>query len=96
MFANVSHGLEATLVHGLVELRLPAEETWGDLGRFDYQGLGVHDVVINNVTCDTFRMQAFHCQYRTSRNAVVLGFVIEVNGSVSGTAPRDALNRAWP
>jgi len=60
-------------------------ETWGDLGRFDYQGLGVHDVVINNVTCDTFRMQAFHCQYRTSRNAVVLGFVIEVNGSVSGT-----------
>ena len=30
-------------------------------------------------------MQAFHCQYRTSRNAVVLGFVIQVNGSVSGT-----------
>ena len=61
MFANVSHGLEATLVHGLVELRLPAEETWGDLGRFDYQGMGVHDVVINNVTCDTFRMRlCFH------------------------------------
>ncbi|CAE7843521.1 SLC38A6 [Symbiodinium necroappetens] len=60
-------------------------ETWGGLGRFDYQGLGVHDVVINNVTCDTFRMQAFHCQYRTSRNAVVLGFVIELGGSVTGT-----------
>ena len=41
--------------------------------------------MINNETCDTFRMQAFHCQYRTSRNAVVLGFVVEVNGSVSGT-----------
>ncbi|CAE7039303.1 SLC38A6, partial [Symbiodinium sp. CCMP2456] len=60
-------------------------ETWGGLGRFDYQGLGVHWVVNNNETCDSFRMQAFHCQYRTSRNAVVLGFVIEVNGSVSGT-----------
>ena len=40
---------------------LRAQETWGDLGRFDYQGLGVHDVVINNVTCDTFRMPlCFH------------------------------------
>ncbi|CAE7214088.1 WAVH2 [Symbiodinium sp. CCMP2592] len=58
--------------------------SWGPHGRFDYQGLGVHEVVNNSQSCQSFRMQAFHCQYRRTSNAVTLGvaFLLDNNTRV--------------
>ncbi|CAE7239281.1 SLC38A6, partial [Symbiodinium sp. CCMP2456] len=58
--------------------------TWGSDPRFDYQGQGAHDIIFNNL-CQLFHMHAFHCQYKSSRNAVTIGIKIQL--PLPGTDP---------
>ncbi|CAE7689370.1 SLC38A6 [Symbiodinium sp. CCMP2456] len=61
--------------------------TWGPRNRFDYQGPGLHSVV-DNTDCGGFKAQAFHCQYKSSRNTVTIGLAFSWTEEASGTTVR--------
>jgi len=64
--------------------------TWGPRNRFDYQGKGLHSVV-DNADCGGFKVQAFHCQYKSSQNTVTIGLAFEWS-EASGTVVRVFMN----
>eukprot|EP00439_Symbiodinium_sp_Y106_P015195 s7533_g2.t1 len=64
--------------------------TWGPRNRFDYQGKGLHSVV-DNADCGGFKVQAFHCQYKSSQNTVTIGLAFEWT-EASGTVVRVFMN----
>ncbi|CAE7896083.1 SLC38A6 [Symbiodinium microadriaticum] len=65
--------------------------TWGPRQRFDYQGKGLHSVV-DNTECGGFKVQAFHCQYKSSQNTVTIGLAFSWTEESSGTTVRVFMN----